>query len=138
MPGINDLIATIEVELEACQKRQAKSLKERELIITLAQQEGRSNLTADEDTRIEELRAQHDGEKDSEKGIRAKLATAQEVAAESAENDKKAREITRTEVLPPRHRPFRRQVLPGRAAFGHVERHHGVRPSRPPHGGRAR
>jgi hypothetical protein len=57
MPGIADLIATIEVELEACQKRAAKTLKERELIITQAQQEGRSNLTEEEDDRIEQLRA---------------------------------------------------------------------------------
>jgi len=101
MPGITDLIATIEVELEACQKRAAKTLKERELIITQAQQEGRSNLTPEEDERIEQLRAQHDAEKDSEKGIRAKLATANEVKAESDENEKKAREVKPTGVRKP-------------------------------------
>lgn len=96
MPGIDDLIATIEVELEACQKRAAKTLKERELIITQAQQEGRSNLTDEEDERIDQLRAQHDAEKEAETGIRAKLATAQEVKAESAENDRKARQTEAT------------------------------------------
>jgi hypothetical protein len=101
MPGITDLIATIEVELEACQKRAAKTLKERELIITLAQQEGRSNLTNEEDERIEQLRAQHDAEKESEKGIRAKLATANEVKAEADENEKKAREFKPTGVRKP-------------------------------------
>ena len=101
MPGINDLIATIEVELEACQKRAAKTLKERELIITQAQQEGRSNLTEEEDERIETLRDQHDAEKESEKGIRAKLATANEVKAESDENEKKAREVKPTGARKP-------------------------------------
>jgi hypothetical protein len=101
MPGIADLIATIEVELEACQKRAAKTLKERELIITQAQQEGRSNLTEEEDDRIEQLRANHDAEKESEKGIRAKLATANEVKAESDENEKKAREVKSTGVRKP-------------------------------------
>jgi hypothetical protein len=101
MPGISDLIATIEVELEACQKRAAKTLKERELIITQAQQEGRSNLTEEEDERIEQLRANHDAEKESEKGIRAKLATANEVKAESDENEKKAREVKSTGVRKP-------------------------------------
>jgi hypothetical protein len=102
MPGITDLIATIEVELEACQKRAAKTLKERELIITQAQQEGRSNLTEEEDDRIEAAaRQQHDAEKESEKGIRAKLATANEVKAESDENEKKAREVKSTGVRKP-------------------------------------
>jgi hypothetical protein len=56
MGDINDLIAGIEVELEACQKRQAKTLKEREFILAKVQQDGRSNLTDEEQTRNEELR----------------------------------------------------------------------------------
>jgi len=101
MPGMTDLIAAIEVELEACQMRRAKSLKERELIINVAQQEGRSNLTPEEDERIEQLREQHEAEKAAEKGIRAKLATAKEVAEESAENEKAARDIKATGVRKP-------------------------------------
>lgn len=101
MPGIKDLIASVEVELEACEKRRAKTLKERELIIATAQQEGRSNLTPEEDERIEELRAQHDAEKESEKGIRAKLATAQEVLEEETARERAQKETTRTEVKRP-------------------------------------
>jgi hypothetical protein len=101
MPGIQDLIASIEVELEACQKRQSKSLKERELIIAKAQQEGRANLTQEEDDRIEELRTQHETEREHEKGIKVKLATANEVAAESEENEKAARETTKTDTRKP-------------------------------------
>jgi hypothetical protein len=101
MPGMTDLIAAIEVELEACQMRRAKTMKERELIITVAQQEGRSNLTEEEDERIDALREQHDKEKKAEAGIRAKLATAQEVAAESAENERAAKETKATDVRKP-------------------------------------
>jgi hypothetical protein len=124
MPGIADLIATIEVELEACQKRAAKTLKERELIITQAQQEGRSNLREDEDERIEQLREQHDMEKESEKGIRAKLATAIEVKAESDENEKAAREVKATGA--------RRPSYDGVARVGTEERTY--RPDTDPYG----
>jgi hypothetical protein len=101
MPGMTDLIAAIEVELEACQMRRAKTIKERELIITVAQQEGRSNLTPEEDTRIEELRTQHEKERENEKGIRAKLVNANEIAEEVAENEKAARDVKSTGVRKP-------------------------------------
>lgn len=101
MSGIQDLIAQIEVELEACQKRAAKTLKERELIITTAQRDGRSNLTDEEDERISQLREQHDAEKENEKGIRAKLATTQEIAEEEAKREKAQKETTRTEARKP-------------------------------------
>lgn len=101
MPGMTDLIASIEVELEACQKRRAKTMKERELIITVAQQEGRSNLTTEEDERIDALREQHEKEKQAETGIKAKLATAREVAAEVAENEKAAADVKPTDARKP-------------------------------------
>jgi hypothetical protein len=92
MPTIVDLIAGIEVELEACEARAAKTLKEREYILNKVQAEGRSQLTEEEDTRIQELRAQHEAEKEAAKGIRSKLATAQEIAGEEAERDKTQRD----------------------------------------------
>jgi len=101
MPGIHDLIAQIEVELEACQKRRRKSLKERELILNTAQQEGRSNLTPDEDERIEQLRAQHEVEVSNEKGINVKLATAKEVLEEENVRDGAQKQTTATEVRRP-------------------------------------
>ena len=101
MPGIQDLIAGIEVELEACQKRAAKTLKEREYIIQKAQQEGRSNLTEEEDKRIEELRDAHASEKENEKGIRAKLATATEVAAEEEQRVKAEKDTKATDARKP-------------------------------------
>jgi len=125
MPGITDLIAAIEVELEACQKRAAKSLKERELIITAAQQEGRSNLTEEEDQRIDQLRDVHATEKSNEKGIRAKLVSANQVAAEQAENDEAARDTKPTGVKRPTNRD-------GAAKVGSEERTY--RPDTDPYG----
>jgi hypothetical protein len=98
MPAITDLIASMEVELEACQKRAAKSLKEREYILAKVQQEGRTAATEEEDTRIGELRDIYAAEQDNEKAIRAKLAQANEIEAEQAENDKAARETKPTGV----------------------------------------
>jgi hypothetical protein len=91
---IVDLISQIEVELEACQKRQSKSLKEREYILQKVQQEGRSQLTPEEDERIEELRTQLSGEKENEDGIRRRLSTANEIAGEEAEREKKQKDVT--------------------------------------------
>jgi hypothetical protein len=124
MPGIQDLIASIEVELEACEKRATKTLKERELIITKAQQEGRSNLTDEEDERIQQLREAHDAEKEAEKGIRGKLATVNEMAAEEAERVKAQRD-----VKPAATRPAARE---GTARVGSEERTY--RPDTDPYG----
>src|SRR5512138_3018088 len=88
MPTFDDLIASIEVELEAAQKRAAKYIKEQELILQRAQQEGRTNLTEEEDQRIEELRELRDKEKSAIKGIRAKLDNALEVKAEDEQRQK--------------------------------------------------
>jgi hypothetical protein len=96
MGDINDLIAGIEVELEACEKRQAKTLKEREFILAKVQQDGRSNLTDEEQDRNEELRQLHDGLKDDEKGIRAKLANANEIRADEDARVKADRETKPT------------------------------------------
>lgn len=83
MPGnIMDLIAQIEVELEACQARRSKTLKERELILSTASAEGRSNLTPEETERVDALRAAGQREEENERGIRQKLVTANEVKAE--------------------------------------------------------
>jgi hypothetical protein len=126
MPGnIQDLIASIEVELEACQKRAAKTLKERELILTQIQSEGRSNATEEEDQRIEQLRDAHATEKSNEKGIHAKLASANQVAVEVAENEEAARDTKPTGVRKPTNRD-------GVARIGTEERTY--RPDTDPYG----
>jgi HK97 family phage major capsid protein len=101
MPGIDDLIASIEVELEAAQKRAAKTLKETELILAKAQQEGRSNLSEEEGARIEELKAAREQAKGDIEGAKRKLADANEVKAEEAERAEKQREVTPTATRKP-------------------------------------
>lgn len=96
MPGIDDLIASIEVEKEAAEKRYNKTLKETELILAKAQQEGRSHLTEEEGARIEELKGLREQAKNDIEGAKRKLADANEVKAEEMERDERAREIEPT------------------------------------------
>jgi HK97 family phage major capsid protein len=95
---IDDLIASIEVELEAAQKRVSKTLKEGELILAKAQQEGRSHLTEEETERVEELKKIREQAKADIAGAKEKLARAQEVKAEELERDEQQREIKPTGV----------------------------------------
>jgi hypothetical protein len=101
--NVTDLVASIEVELEACKMRAAKTLKERELILTTAQREGRANLTEEETDRIEALREAHEGEKANEKGIKSKLANVLEIQAEEVERERAQKETARTEVRRPHY-----------------------------------
>ncbi|MEV4059719.1 hypothetical protein [Nonomuraea dietziae] len=98
---IDDLIASIEVELEAAQKRAAKTIKETELILAKAQQEGRSHLTEEESERVEELKTNRTKAKDDIEGAKRKLAEANEVKAEELERDEKQREIKPTSTRKP-------------------------------------
>lgn len=101
MPTMNDLIASIEVELEAAQRREAKNIKEAELILQKAQQEGRSNVTEEEGQRIEELRDDRTKLKDEIRGIKSKLADANEIYAEEELRTKEASESKPTGVRKP-------------------------------------
>jgi HK97 family phage major capsid protein len=101
MPGIDDLIASIEVEREAAEKRYSKTLKETELILAKAQQEGRSHLTEEEGARIEELKANREQAKSDIEGAKRKLADANEVKTEEMERDERSREIKPTEARKP-------------------------------------
>lgn len=101
MPGIDDLIASIEVELEAAHKRRKKCGAEVELILSKAQQDGRSNLTAEEDERVAELFAARDQSKLDIDGIEGKLANANKIKAEEMERQAEAKKATPTEVRHP-------------------------------------
>lgn len=102
MPAtIDDLIASIEVELEAAQKRVAKTIKETELILARAQQEGRSHLTEEEDTRVAELKAAREQAKADVEGAKRKLTEANEVKAEEEARDVQQRDVTPTQVRKP-------------------------------------
>src|SRR5262245_50734672 len=83
MPGtIDDLIASIEVEKEAAEKRLKKCGAEVQLILDKAQQDGRSALTAEEDERVAELFAARDAARADIKGIESKLANVTQLKAE--------------------------------------------------------
>ncbi|MER6198018.1 hypothetical protein ABT234_11720 [Streptomyces sp. NPDC001586] len=102
MPGtIDDLIASIEVEKEAAQKRAKKCGAEIELILNKAQQEGRSNLEPDEDARIAELFAARDQAKTDTAGIENKLANANKIKAEEMERTEKQRSVEATQTRKP-------------------------------------
>ncbi|WP_460067379.1 phage major capsid protein [Streptomyces sp. YKOK-I1] len=102
MPGtIDDLIASIEVELEAAQKRLKKCGAEVQLILDKAQQDGRSNLSAEEDERVAELFAARDQAKNDIAGIENKLATTQRLKTEEQEREAKQREVRATETRKP-------------------------------------
>ncbi|MEV6571863.1 hypothetical protein [Streptomyces sp. NPDC051577] len=102
MPGtIDDLIASIEVEQEAAHKRSKKCGAEIQLILDKAQQDGRSNLEADEDARIAELFAARDQAKTDIVGIENKLANANKIKAEEMERQEKQRTSEPTQTRKP-------------------------------------
>ncbi|MFD8581513.1 phage major capsid protein [Streptomyces californicus] len=102
MPGtIDDLIASIEVELAAAHKRGKKCGAEIQLILDKAQQDGRSNLEPEEDQRITELFAARDQSKSDVKGIENKLANANKIRTEEMERAAEAKKQTPTEARRP-------------------------------------
>jgi HK97 family phage major capsid protein len=96
MASIDELIATIEVELEGATKRRDKALAEIKAIIAVAQQEGRSNLSEEEDTRIKDLTDSRERAKSDIEGIKGKLGNANRVKAEEIETERQARETAPT------------------------------------------
>jgi hypothetical protein len=102
MPGtIDDLIASIEVELEAAHKRRKKADAEVKLILDKAQQDGRSNLTPEEDERVAELFVARDKAKADIVGIESKRATAEKIKAEELERAAEQSKVQPTETRKP-------------------------------------
>lgn len=102
MPGtIDDLIAAIEVEKEAAEKRLKKCGAEVQLILDKAQQDGRAALTAEEDQRVTELFAARDQARSDIAGIETKLANANKIKTEERERESKQRETRETQTRKP-------------------------------------
>ncbi|WP_328544583.1 phage major capsid protein [Streptomyces europaeiscabiei] len=102
MPGtIDDLIAAIEVEKEAAEKRLKKCGAEVQLILDKAQQDGRAALTGEEDQRVTELFAARDQARTDIVGIETKLANANKIKTEEMERETKQRETRATETRKP-------------------------------------
>jgi HK97 family phage major capsid protein len=98
---LDDLIASIEVEKEAAEKRHAKNLKETELILAKATQDGRSNLTEEETGRVQELEAARDQAKQDIAGASKKLENALEIKAEEDERMEATKQVTPTNTRKP-------------------------------------
>lgn len=101
MATIDELIASHEVELEAAVKRRDKTIAEAKAILALAGQEGRSNLTTEEDERVEQLKEAREQAKKDIEGIKSKLAQAQSIKAEEMEAQQAAREVKPTQARKP-------------------------------------
>ena len=88
MATITETISAIEVELEATERRHDRALAEAKLILNTATQEGRSNLTAEEEEQVQALRETRDQAKKDIRGIKKKLDEAEQVRTEELENEK--------------------------------------------------
>lgn len=86
--NIAETIAALEVELEAAQRVRDRSLAEQKLILATATQEGRSNLTPDEDEQVETLKKRREQAKKDIEGTKSKLEQARDVEQEERENEK--------------------------------------------------
>jgi len=107
--NIKELIAGIEVELEAAQKREQKAQRSIELILATVQQEGRPNLTPEEDTECERQDGIREEAKAQQTGIRAKLARARKAEADELEAENRLREAV--DVPAPKRAPQRRDQV---------------------------
>lgn len=92
MPTIDDLIMAIEVEKEQTAKRYERATAEVNNILAKAKNEGRANLTEEEDHDIDQAFATRDRAKIDLKGIDNKLERARKVKAEEADADLSLRE----------------------------------------------
>ena len=90
---ISELISSIEVELEAVQKRRMRAKAEVQLILDEAKKEGRANLTDQETEHTDALFETIRMSKAQEKGIRDKLSRAEAIKREEDETEKAQREV---------------------------------------------
>jgi len=98
---IDELITSIEVEHEQALKTRDKAIGEIKYILKMANQEGRSNLTADEDAKVRELFQRRDAAKDAVKGIESRLEMAKRAKAEELEVTEQQREQHSTGLARP-------------------------------------
>jgi hypothetical protein len=111
MATIKELIAGIEVEREAAEKREQKARKEIEVILASAQQEGRSALSEEEDARCEELFNMIELAKTQQAGITQKLSRAKKVEAEETEAEARLDQVRRTNAGATNRKPAYDEVM---------------------------
>ena len=124
MATIDELISSIELELEGAERRRDKATMEVQSILEVARQEGRPNLEVEEDERVQELFASRDKAKTDIVGIKGKLANANKVKAEELESKNDAETTRQTNARKPAYDEV--------ARVGDEERTY--RPDSDPHG----
>jgi hypothetical protein len=82
---IDDLVTSLEVELQAEERSAASAVAEVKLILQTSRNEGRPILSEDEDTKVQDLFKRRDQSKRNIRGIQTKLAAAQMAKAEELE-----------------------------------------------------
>lgn len=99
---IKELVASMEIELEAAQNREMRARKEMELILATAQQEMRADLSKDEDKRFDALSENVQNARVDQSSIQRKLAKARQVQADEARADEDLAHATVPAGLPQR------------------------------------
>jgi hypothetical protein len=97
---INSLVASIEVELEAAETREAKATRAAQIILAGTQQEGREALTPEEEGELERLDEVVELAQAQQESIKRKLARARRVAAQEADMDERMASASVPENLP--------------------------------------
>jgi HK97 family phage major capsid protein len=104
MPSnIDELVSSIEVELERAQKRYDKARTESKMILEDARKEARAALTPEETERFETLREAGEKAKEEIASVKDKLARATTIQAEEREADKLAKETRQTTAPKPKY-----------------------------------
>lgn len=100
---IDDVINSIEVELEAAVRTRDKAVAEVKYILKAASDNGQTNLSRADTERVDDLFAQRDKAKVAITGIQAKLDSAKRAKAEELETAELQRESRETGVPRPAH-----------------------------------
>jgi len=98
--NIKELVASIEIELEAAEQRELRARKEMELLLVTAQQEMRSDLSPEDDSRFASLKETVQNARVDQASIKRKLAKARQVQADEARTDDDLEHATAPEGLP--------------------------------------
>lgn len=106
--NIKELVASMEIELEAAQQREMRARKEMELILATAQQESRAELSVEEDKRFDALQDAAELARAQQGSVKRKLAKARSVQASEADYDERLNNATEPENLPKRDAPVHR------------------------------
>lgn len=99
--NIDDLITSIEAELEQSKRDRERALNEIKFTIATVNKEGRAGFTKEESERVEQLRQTADKRKLDIPEIERKLADARQIKADELEVEQLNQQRTQTAVKPP-------------------------------------